>query len=93
MLYLDGCHGIPELSRVMDLAQFAFSISPVPCLGVAFSGLRLICDSVQQVKTSREQLQTLTLLIAQLLRTLNQEYKTGRLTEARTSRALQNLIR
>ena len=77
----------------MDIIDRCLSLAPAPHLVPAFSVLRFIWLSVQQVQASKQQLQTLAQTIAQLLWTLNGEYSAGRLREGRTSTPLVDLRR
>jgi len=83
---VDAPHGIFN-----DVGQnqynYNFQLSP---LQPAFSVARSISSTVQHAESSREQLQGLAVSIHTLLRTLNAEYCTGRLSETDTS-ALENL--
>jgi hypothetical protein len=77
----------------MDIIHQCLSLAPVPYLGPAFSAFKFIWSSVQQVQASKQQLETLAQSIAQLLQTLNGEYRAGRLLQAGTSSPLTNLRR
>jgi hypothetical protein len=67
------------------------SATAVPCLIIAFGLVRTISNALQDVKASKYQLQSLGSATAQLLETLNNEYKAGHLSEATTSVALEEL--
>jgi hypothetical protein len=75
----------------MDFIHQCLSLAPVPYLAPAFSALRLICSSVEQAQASKRQLEALAQSIAQLLQTLNGQYRAGRLLQARTSTPLADL--
>jgi hypothetical protein len=75
----------------MDVIQLCLSLVPVPYLGLAFSGLRFIWSSIQQVQASKQQLKALAQSIAQLLQTLNEEYSAKRLLHDKTSTPLEDL--
>ena len=77
----------------MDIIHQCLSLAPVPYLLPAFSVLRFIWSSIQQVQASKWQLEALAQSIAQLLETLNEEYRAGRLLQAKTSTPLKNLRR
>jgi hypothetical protein len=77
----------------MDTIQQCLSLPPVPSLTTAFSALKFISLAVKQVQVSKIQLKVLTQAIAQLLQTLNDEYREGRLLQATTSTPLANLCR
>jgi hypothetical protein len=68
-------------------------ITPVPGLSAAFHVLRFIISSVQQVSESRRQLEELAKAVAQLLATLNAQFRASRLVESTCARALQDLHR
>jgi hypothetical protein len=86
-----GDHSHPLLT--MDIIQHCLSLAPLPYLSPAFSALRFIWSSVQQAQASKRQLEALTQLIAQLLKTLDSEYRARRLLQASTSRPLDGLRR
>jgi hypothetical protein len=67
-----------------------FQLAPLESAFATASG---ISSLVQQVESSREQLQVLADSIGTLLRTLDAEYCAGRLSETKTSLALENLTR
>src|SRR5882762_2265916 len=75
----------------MDIIHQCLSMVPVPYLTPAFAALRFIWSSVEQARASRQQLQALAQSIAQLLQTLHDQYRSGRLLEAKTSRPLADL--
>jgi len=65
----------------------------VPCLSTIFSIFRFISQTVQQTLASQEQLRALAHIIAQLLLTLDREYRSGRLSVGHTSTARESLRR
>jgi hypothetical protein len=75
----------------MDIIHHCLSLAPLPYLGPAFSALRFIWSSVQQVQASKRQLEALTQSIAQLLKTLDSEYRSRQLLQASTSTPLDDL--
>jgi hypothetical protein len=75
----------------MDIIHQCLSLVPVPYLAPAFSVLKHIWSSVQQAQASKQQLKVLTQSIAQLLRTIDEEYRAQRLLKSRTSTPLANL--
>jgi hypothetical protein len=77
----------------MDIIHECLSLAPVPYLGHAFSVLRFIWSSIQQFRASKQQLEALALSIAQLLQTLNREYRGGRLLQVGTSKPIADLSR
>jgi hypothetical protein len=76
----------------MDIIQQCLSLAPVPYLAPAFSVFRFICSTVEQAQASKQQLQALSQTIAQLLSTLNTEYRAGRLLQTKTSTPVADLI-
>jgi hypothetical protein len=76
---------------MMDIIHQCLSVVPVPYLAPAFAALRFIWSSVEQARASRQQLQALAQSIAQLLQTLHDQYRAGRLLESTTSRPLVDL--
>lgn len=66
-------------------------LTPVPGLSAAFHVLKFIVSSVQQVNESKRQLETLAKAVAELLATLNAEFKASRLVESTCARALKDL--
>ena len=87
--YSDVSHGVFN-----DVGQnqynCVFQLAP---LESAFSTASGISSLVQQVEGSKEQLQVLAASISILLRTLDAEYCAGRLSETKTSSALENLTK
>ena len=77
----------------MDIVQQCLSLNPVPYLAPAFAAFKVIWPSVQQAQASKQQLDVLAQSIAQLLITLNGEYRAGRLVPAKTSAAFDDLCR
>ena len=75
----------------MDLIGHCLSLAPVPYLGAAFEVLRFIWISIEQAQASKGQLKALAQTIAQLLYTLDKEYREGRLQEGETATPLGNL--
>jgi hypothetical protein len=75
----------------MDIIHQCLSLVPVPYLAYAFSALRLIWSSVQQAQASKRQLDILSELVAQLLKTLNGQYRARRLLQVQTSKLLIDL--
>ena len=82
------------LSTIMDIINNCLSLTPVPCLDPAFSALKFIWSDVKQTHINRSQLEALTQSVAQLLQTLHEEYREGRLVhEAENPMPLTNLCR
>jgi hypothetical protein len=77
----------------MDIIHDCISLVPVPYLRPAFSIFRSIWASIDEVQQSKEQLRVLADCIAHLLKTLDTEYRTGRLIKTKTSKALEDLYR
>ena len=77
----------------MDIVQQCLLIAPVPCLAIDFSALKFIWSSIQQVLVSKWQLEALAQLIAEILQTLNKEYRAGHLHEGQASMPLEYLNR
>jgi hypothetical protein len=77
----------------MDIIHQCLSLAPVPYLGPAFSALRFIWSSIEQVTASKCQLEALAQSIAQLLKALDEGYRDGQLLENRTSTPLADLRR
>jgi len=75
----------------MDIIHQCLSLAPVPYLDFAFSVFEFIWTSVEQAQASKQQLHALAQTIAQLLSTLNEEYRAGRLVQAETSTPLADL--
>jgi len=93
IIAIGGCTDKPILFFTMDIIHQCLSLAPIPYLAPAFSILRFICSSVEQAQASKQQLRALAQTIAQLLCALNEEYRAGRLVEARTSTSVTNLDR
>jgi hypothetical protein len=77
----------------MDIIHQCLSLAPVPYLATAFSALRFIWLTIQQVQASNGQLEVLAETVAQLLQTLNEEYRAGRLLQDKTSMHLADLAK
>jgi hypothetical protein len=77
----------------MDIVDQCLSIAPLPHFTPAFTALKLIYRFVKQAPINQRQLQGLVQSIAQLLRTLDEEHRDGRLLRAQTSVPLVDLSR
>lgn len=77
----------------MDFTQQCLSLAPVPFLATTFSGFRFIWSSVEQAQANKRQQQALIQSIAQLLYTLDGQYRVGRLMQDRTLTLLADLSR
>ena len=77
----------------MDIVQQCLSLTSVPCLISAFSAFKFIWSDVEQAQVGKTQLEVLAQSIAQLLLTLDGEYRAGRLQQVRTSVPLGDLSR
>lgn len=77
----------------MDAIHECFSLDPDPSLVPAFSAFKFVWSEVKQAQASKRQLETLAQTIAQLLQTLDEEYKSGRLIQVMTSTPLVGLSR
>jgi hypothetical protein len=75
----------------MDIVHQCLSLAPVPYLAFAFNVFRLIWMSVEEAQASKQQLHYLAQIIAQLLSTLDKEYRAGRLRKLETSTPLADL--
>ena len=81
------------LFTTMDTIQQCLSLTSVPCLIPAFSALKFIWSDVEQAQVGKTQLGALAQSIAQLLLTLDGEYRVGRLQDVKTSMVLADLCR
>ncbi len=59
-------------------------MQPVPGLHFAFTTLTWIVNTTKQVQDNKEQIATLTLGLAQLMKTVNEQYEKGKLIERDT---------
>jgi hypothetical protein len=75
----------------MDVVQQCLNLVPLPYLSTVFSVLRFIWTSVQEVQASKEQLRVLATCIAQLLRTLDVQYRANKIVLSTTATALSDL--
>lgn len=78
----------------MDVVHYCLSVSPCHPLEAAFATFRSIVSAVQKSNTvtCKQQLQLLTISIAQLLEVLLNEHRVGRLsTQATSTVALDKL--
>ncbi len=79
------------MDAVNDLIAVCLSIQPVPGLHFAFTTLTWIVNTTKQVQDNKEQISTLTLGLAQLMKTVNEQYEKGKLIERDTKAALHSL--
>jgi hypothetical protein len=77
----------------MDIIESCLSLTPVPCLGLAFSVFRTIWTLSQEVQASKEQLLVLAYSTGQLLNVLDSRYRARKLLEDRTEGPLHELSR
>jgi hypothetical protein len=75
----------------MDIIHECLSLVPVPYLAPSFAAFRFIWSSIEQAQASKQQLKVLAQSIAQLLQTIDQEYRGRRLLESRSLTPLANL--
>jgi hypothetical protein len=95
IMAFSGAHN-PDVSHGVfnDVGQNQYNcIFQLAPLESAFSTASGISSLVQQVEGSKEQLQVLAASISTLLKTLDAEYCAGRLSETKTSLALENLTK
>ncbi|KAJ7089048.1 kinase-like domain-containing protein [Mycena crocata] len=76
------------IAPALDLV---LKINPVPGLSFAFALFTFIVTTVNEVQTSKTQLEVLATAIGQLLATLNAEFRAERLSTASCSRPLKDL--
>jgi hypothetical protein len=90
-----GAHNLDVSQGVFnDVGQNQYNcIFHLAPLESAFSAANGISSLVQQVESSKEQLQVLAASISTLLRILDAEYCAGRLSETKTSLALERLTK
>lgn len=67
--------------------------TPLPYLLAVFTVFKRVWQTVPQAQASQEQLRALTYSLAQLLQTLDGEYRAGRATTDKTSKPLEDLYR
>lgn len=77
----------------MDIIQQCLALSAVPGLGPAFSVFRFIWLTIEQVQLCKQQLIALMHSTAQLLETLDAQFRGGQLSEVKNSTPLANLIK
>lgn len=77
----------------MDIITHCLALAPVPGLAAAFSVLRYLVTSIQQVQVSKQQLLGLATAMAQLMATLNVEFAASRLSPENSAEPLHNLQR
>jgi hypothetical protein len=75
----------------MDIVKQVLSTSPVPYLSTAWSLLEHIYTCVQQVKTSKAQLVTLSAIAAHLVKTLNDHFVADSVSQAQVTPHLVDL--
>ena len=71
----------------MDIIHQCSSLAPVPYLAPAFSLLQVILSSVEQAQASKRQLE----FLAQLLQTLDGQYRAWQQQHVQTSKTLTDL--
>ncbi|KAJ7659857.1 hypothetical protein B0H17DRAFT_1095969 [Mycena rosella] len=76
------------MSQLLDVI---LGITPVPGLSAAFSLLKITVSSVQQAREGKRQLGALAYAVAQLLDTLNTEFRASRLVQSASVKPLQDL--
>jgi hypothetical protein len=64
------------------IITICLALTPVPCLSRAHSILRSIWNAIQRVQSSKQQLKALAISVALLLRTLDNEIRSGHLVES-----------
>ncbi|KAF8179660.1 kinase-like domain-containing protein [Pholiota molesta] len=79
------------MDTINDVVSVCLSLAPVPGLHFAFTTLRWVIATTNQVQDSKEQIRNLTESLAQLMFTVNEQYKKGKLLETDTKRALEGL--
>ena len=79
------------MDAVNDIISVCLSIQPVPGLHFAFTTLTWIVNTTKQVQDTKEQIGTLTLGLAQLMKTVNDQYKLGNPVGRDMGRALRGL--
>lgn len=79
------------MDSINDIISVCLSLAPVPGLHFAFTTLRWVITTTNQVQDSKEQIRNLTESLAQLMFTVNEQYKKGKLLETDTRRALEGL--
>jgi len=77
----------------LQIISTCLECTPIPGLSTAFHIFQAIWTKVQDIQALKEQWLQLSVAVAQLLNTLNREYREGRVTERDTRRELQNLHR
>jgi hypothetical protein len=77
----------------LEIIHNCLALAPLPYLATVFSAFMFIWTSVEQAQASKQQLEVLVQTIAQLLQTLDRQYRAGRLLQARTSTPLSDLGR
>jgi hypothetical protein len=75
----------------LEIIHNCLALAPLPYLATVSSAFMFIWTSVEQA--SKQQLEVLVQTIAQLLQTLDRQYRAGRLLKARTSTPLSDLGR
>jgi hypothetical protein len=81
------------LDTIMHVAHELLSLIPVPHLNPAFALLKFITSAVKQANVCRGQLEALAQSLALLLRTLDEQYRAGRLRQDQTLTPLTDLLR
>ncbi|KAJ7024029.1 hypothetical protein C8F04DRAFT_166492 [Mycena alexandri] len=78
-------------SSLQTILDVILMVTPVPGLSAAFHLLKLIVSAVQQASKSKARLLVLAQSAAQLLETLNAEFRASRLSQSTCARPLADL--
>jgi hypothetical protein len=77
----------------MDVIHLCMGLTPVPGLSSAFYVFKSIWEAVEEVNVCQEQLISLARSAAQLLEVLNEQFRSGRLSESQNGTQLTNLYK
>jgi hypothetical protein len=77
----------------MDVIQHCLALAPVPGLAPAFYVFKSIWMAVEQVHVCQEQLISLAQSTAQLLEVLNEQFRSGRISESQNDIQLTKLYK
>jgi hypothetical protein len=75
----------------MDIIHTCLTMVPVPCVSTVFTIFRIIWTTIERRQVCKRQLQVLASSMAELLTTLDAQYRTRRMLEANMSHALSSL--
>jgi hypothetical protein len=75
----------------MDCVDFVLQCPPIPYLGLSYGIFKTIWVAVEEVRASRGQFKVLAEAVAALLQTLDRQHRAGKMSEASSVGAVNEL--